>query len=115
MFRNWLASRFGLEAPTTAEIMQPQVKASHSVGEKIGPWPIFHITETELIAGRNNKHLGFRLSVLQEASGKGPSAVVSIVCTTHNTFGKVYLLLVIPFHKWGVQRLISRALAQGRL
>jgi Protein of unknown function (DUF2867) len=115
VFRNWLASRFGLEAPTTAEIMRPQVKASYSVGEKIGPWPIFHLTETELIAGRNNKHLDFRLSVLKEASGEGSSAVVSTVCTTHNTFGRLYLLLVIPFHKWGVRRLMSRALAQGRL
>jgi hypothetical protein len=115
VFRNWLASRVGLEAPTTAEIMRPQFKASYSVGEKIGPWPIFHITETELIAGRDNKHLDFRLSILKELSGTGSSAVVSTVCTTHNTFGKLYLLLVIPFHKWGVQRLMSRALAQGRL
>jgi hypothetical protein len=115
VFRNWLASRFGLEAPTTAEIMRPQVKASYSVGEKIGPWPIFHLTETELIAGRNNKHLDFRLSVLKETSGESSSTVVSTVCTTHNTFGKLYLVLIIPFHKWGVQRLMSRALAQGRL
>jgi Protein of unknown function (DUF2867) len=115
VLRNWLASRFGLEAPTAAEIMRPQVKSSYNVGEKIGPWPIFHITETELVAGRNNKHLDFRLSVLKEISGEGANAVVSTVCTTHNTFGKLYLLLVIPFHKWGVQRLMSRALTQGRL
>ncbi len=115
VLRNWLASCFGLDVPTTAEIMRPQVRARYQVGEKIGPWPIFHISETELVAGRNNHHLDFRLSVLKETSGESSSAVISTVCTTHNLFGKVYLVLVTPLHKWGVQRLMSRALARGRL
>lgn len=61
------------------------------------------------------RHLDFRLSVPRQMSAEGPSAVVSTVCTTHNTCGRLYLLVVIPFHKWGVQRLMSRALARGRL
>jgi Protein of unknown function (DUF2867) len=115
VLRNRLASCFGLAVPTTAEIMRPQVKVGYNVGEKIGPWPIFHLSDTELVAGRNNRHLDFRLSVLKEASGGSSSAVVSTVCTTHNSFGKAYLVIVIPFHKWGVRRLMSRAIAQGRL
>jgi Protein of unknown function (DUF2867) len=115
VLRNRLASCFGLEVPTTAEIMRPQVKASYRVGDKIGPWPIFHLTDTELVAGRNNKHLDFRLSVLKEGGGASSSAVVSTVCTTHNAFGKAYLVVVIPFHKWAVQRLMARAMTEGRL
>jgi hypothetical protein len=115
VLRNWLASYFGLEVPTTAEIMVPQVEASYRVGEKIGPWPIFHLTETELVAGRDNKHMDFRLSVLKETSGENASAVISTICKTHNAFGRFYLTLVIPFHKWGVQRLMARAIAEGRL
>jgi bifunctional pyridoxal-dependent enzyme with beta-cystathionase and maltose regulon repressor activities len=61
-------------------------------GEKIGPWPIVHLSENELVAGRNNKHLDFRLSVLKETSGAIPTAVVSTICTPHNAFGKVYLV-----------------------
>jgi hypothetical protein len=115
VLRNRLASGFGLEVPTTAEIMHPQMKADYHVGDRIGPWPIFHLSDIELVAGRNNKHLDFRLSVLKESRGASCNVVVSTVCTTHNAFGKAYLLLVIPFHKWGVQRLMSRALARGRL
>jgi hypothetical protein len=115
VLRNRLASCFGLEVSTAAEIMRPQAKSSYQVGEKIGPWPIFHLTETELVAGRNNKHLDFRLSVLKEADGESFNAIVSTVCTTHNAFGKIYLVLIIPFHKWGVRRLMSRAVAEGRL
>lgn len=41
--------------------------------------------------------------------------VIATICTTHNTFGKIYLFFIIPFHKWGVRRLMSRAIAAGRL
>jgi len=115
VLRNRLVSCFGLAVPTTAEIMRPQVKASYEIGEKIGPWPIFHLTEAELVAGRDNKHLDFRLSVLKEVGGRNSSVVVSTICTTHNWFGKAYLVLVMPFHKWGVRRLMSQAVARGRL
>jgi Protein of unknown function (DUF2867) len=115
MTRNRVASYGGLDAATAAEIMNPQIKSCYKVGDKIGPWPIFCLTEDELVAGRDNKHLDFRLSVLRETNGGSESAVISTVCTTHNAFGKLYLFFIVPFHKWGVQRLISRAMAAGRL
>jgi hypothetical protein len=113
--RNRVASVCGLDAPTSSEIMRPEVKDSYMVGDKIGPWPIFSLTQSELVAGRDNKHLDFRLSVLKEANGEAMSAVISTVCTTHNAFGRLYLFFIIPFHKWGVRRLMSRAVAAGRL
>lgn len=113
--RNRVASFCGLDAATVSEIMKPEVKRSYIVGDKIGPWPIFSLTQSELVAGRDNKHLDFRLSVLKEKNGEAVSAIISTVCTTHNTFGRLYLFFVIPFHKWGVRRLMSRAVAAGRL
>ena len=95
--------------------MKPEAKDSYTVGDKIGPWPIFSLAQSELVAGRDNKHLDFRLSVLKEANGETMSTVISTVCTTHNAFGKIYLFFIIPFHKWGVRRLMSRAIAAGRL
>ena len=113
--RNRLASLAGLEAPTAAEIKTPEMKSLYTVGEKIGPWPIFALSETELIAGRNNSHLDFRLSVLRETGSDTISVVISTVCRVHNTFGKVYLFFISPFHKWGVRRLIKSAAMAGRL
>ncbi len=69
----------------------------------------------KVVAGRDNKHLDLRLSVLKETSGESCRAVVSTVWTTHNAFGKAHLVLIIPLHRWGVWRLIPRALAQGKL
>ena len=113
--RNRIASSCGLEAASASEILHAEFKKEYSVGEKIGVWPIFLLTENELVAGRNNKHLDFRLSVLKVMDGETPSVVVSTICMVNNTFGKIYLFFIVPFHKWGVQRLISRAINAGRL
>lgn len=114
MARNRFVSWFGLDAPSANEVRHFEIKASYSPGEKIG-WPIFCLTEVELVAGRDNKHLDFRLSVLKLKGGGAASVVVSTVCVVHNRWGKLYLLFVIPFHRWGLQRIISNAVIAGRL
>jgi hypothetical protein len=113
--RNAIARLSGLEAPTVAEIMKPEIRSHYSVGEKIGPWPIFFIGGNEIIAGRNNKHLDFRVSVLKTADGETISVVVSTICTVHNLFGKIYLFVITPFHRSGVRSLMRNAVAAKRL
>src|SRR5215472_7687806 len=82
--RNKVAALAGLEAPTTSEILHIETKDRYVVGEKIGVWPIFSISENEVVAGRNNKHMDFRLSVLKVRNDHGTSVVVSTICTVHN-------------------------------
>jgi hypothetical protein len=113
--RNCLASACGLEGPTVAEILVVERKSRYAVGDKIGPWPIFTLTDTELVAGRDNKHLDFRVSVLKEMEGATAHAVISTVCVVRNGFGTAYLTVVVPFHKLGMPRLLMRAIAAGRL
>jgi Protein of unknown function (DUF2867) len=113
--RNAAAGLFGLEVPTVAEIMQPAVRSEYRVGEKIGPWPIFFIGDNEIIAGRNNKHMDFRLSVLKVMDDDAMSVVVSTVCTVHNVFGNIYLFCIVPFHRHGVRSLMSNAVVAKRL
>lgn len=106
---------FGLGAATAGEILRPSKKASYRVGENIGPWPIYRLSEAELIAGRNNKHLDFRVSVLKQGSGQSAYAIVSTVCCTHNWFGRLYLRLIAPFHSWGIRGLLLKAAEADRL
>ena len=113
--RNAAATLFGLEAPTVAEIMKPVVRSEYRAGEKIGPWPIFFIGDNEIVAGRNNKHMDFRLSVLKARDGDAMSVVVSTICTVHNVFGKIYLFCIAPFHRNGVRTLMSNAVVAKRL
>jgi hypothetical protein len=113
--RNQAASLIGLDAPTASEILHVEIRDRYAVGEKIGVWPIFSLSEHELVAGRNNKHMDFRLSVLKVPDGGGMSVVVSTVCTVHNLFGKCYLFFIVPFHRHGVRKLIANAIAARRL
>ncbi len=69
----------------------------------------------EIVAGRDNRHLDFRLSVMKVPHGGGTSVVVSTICTVHNAGGRIYLFFIAPFHKYGVRKLMATALAAGRL
>lgn len=113
--RNAIARCFGLEAPSATEILKPVMRTSYCVGDKIGPWPIFFIGDNEIVAGRNNKHLDFRLSVRRVRDGDAESAVVSTVCSVHNPAGKIYLFFIVPFHRTGVQLLLTNAVVAKRL
>ncbi|MFB9267102.1 DUF2867 domain-containing protein [Bradyrhizobium erythrophlei] len=113
--RNAIAGLVGLETPTVGEIMNPAIRSEYRVGDKIGPWPVYFIAENEVVAGRNNKHLDFRLSVLKVRDNSGTSVIVTTVCSVHNLFGKIYLFFIVPFHRAGVRALISNAIAAKRL
>ena len=113
--RNQAAALAGLEVPTTSEIVHMEKRDRYLVGDKIGPWPIFFLGADELVAGRDNKHMDFRLSIMKVHDGMSPSVVVSTLCVVHNKFGQWYLSSVIPFHKFGLRRLIAGALAAKRL
>jgi hypothetical protein len=113
--RNAVARLGGLDVPTVGEILNPVFRDRYVVGDKIGPWPIFFIDDDEIVAGENNKHLDFRVSVLKARDGETVSVVVSTICTVHNWFGKVYLFVIAPFHRNGVKLLMANAVAAKRL
>ncbi|MEY4269260.1 MAG: hypothetical protein RLZZ58_476 [Pseudomonadota bacterium] len=112
--RNRLASWAGLAVPPAAAIQRFERKDHYAVGDLIGPWPIYHLSEHELIAGRDNRHLDFRLSVLK-LDAAGPAVAFSTICNVHNRAGKLYLFFIVPFHRWGMRHLMRRAIASRRL
>jgi len=62
--------------------------------DKVGIFPVESETDTELIAGFNDKHLDFRVSVM---SIDGYVYLATWV-HTHNIGGKLYLKTIMPFH-----------------
>jgi hypothetical protein len=113
--RNKVAALAGLEVPTTSEIMNMAKRERYAIGEKIGPWPIFFLGPDELVAGRDNKHMDFRVSIMKVYDGTRPGVVVSTLCMVHNKVGQCYLSSIIPFHKFSVRRLMVNASAAQRL
>ena len=113
--RNGLMRRLGFAAPTAAEILHPNSQAHYAAGDTIGVWPIFALTPTELVAGRDNGHLDFRLSIMKSEGVAGTNVVISTICNAHNRFGRAYLRIIVPFHKWGVRHLMRQAIRAGRM
>ena len=62
--------------------------------DKLGAFPVEAKSETEIIAGFDDKHLDFRVSVL---SHDGQINLATWVAP-HNIGGRIYLAAVMPFH-----------------
>jgi Protein of unknown function (DUF2867) len=114
ILRNHIAARAGLDVATDDMIQNFDRKHYYAVGDTIGPWPIFHLSETELIAGRDERHLDFRVSILK-LNTPAPSVAISTICNVHNRYGKIYLFFIAPFHRLGMRQLMRRAISAGRL
>ena len=113
--RNRIVSVFGLSGPTAAELHQIEIKSDYRVGEKIALFTLLETGQDEIIAGGDDKHLDFRVSVLRLQQGDRTEVIVTTVVKTHNLLGRCYLFLIKPFHRYGVKRLVSDASAAGRI
>lgn len=80
--RSMIVAPFGLSAAGPDHI------------DKIGPFPVDQETQHEIIAGFNDKHLNFRISVL---SHDGQVSLATWV-KRHNFGGRLYLAAIMPFH-----------------
>ncbi len=87
----------------------------YATGDKIGRWTLMAQQPHELIAGANDKHLDFRVSVLREQQDGDTRVVLSTGVMTHNAFGRAYLATILPFHRYGVRTLLTEAARAGRV
>ena len=62
--------------------------------DKVGPFPVETESEEEIIAGFDDKHLEFRVSVIS----KDGKVYLATWVHPHNLFGWLYLRAIMPFH-----------------
>ncbi len=78
--------------------------------DKIGPFPVEGESDHELIAGFDDRHLDFRVSVYAE---RGRVFLATWV-HPHNLGGRLYLRAILPFHVLVARDALRRvALATG--
>jgi len=75
--------------------------------DKVGIFPVETENEQELIAGFDDKHLEFRISVL---SIEGRIYLATWV-QPHNIGGRIYLKTILPFHILIVRNALARVRA----
>ncbi len=77
--------------------------------DKIGPFPVELETRNELIAGFDDKHLDFRVSVISQDG----SVFLATWVHPHNFGGRLYLLSILPFHVLIARNALSRVAIDG--
>jgi hypothetical protein len=93
--RNKIVKRFGLKVGLVDE---NDVSPPFEVGQQFGVFRLFSVNPTEAVIGEDDIHLNFRISFIVD-NKNGNELVMSTVVNTHNVFGKIYMLLVKPFHR----------------
>lgn len=96
--RNAIVSPFGL-------------KTGHEVDghiEKIGIFPILSETRNRVVLGFDDKHLDFRVVVDAVQIGTGSEVTATTLVRKHNLLGRVYLAVILPFHRVVVRAFLKR-------
>ncbi len=77
--------------------------------DKVGIFPVEVETERELIAGFNDRHLNFRVSVVSEDG----QVFLATWVHPHNIGGQIYLKAILPFHILISRNALARVSLQG--
>jgi hypothetical protein len=100
--RNYLVTPFGLKTPA------PQRQAAANT---VGIFPVLSESPDRLVAGLNDKHLDFRVVVDVASAGPGQQVTATTLVLTHNLLGKVYLAIILPFHRPIVRAMLRQVTA----
>ena len=78
---------------------------------KAGIFPVLSEMPNEVVLGLDDKHLDFRIWVSAQAADGGTDIRMSTLVRLHGRPGRVYLFLIMPFHKLLSRLMLARALA----
>ena len=100
LLRNLMVRPFGLQGdPDAAAAGAPRV----------GMFPMLSTEPGETVLGFDDRHLDFRIVVQTEALENQQTAVrMMTLIKRHNSLGRVYLAVIMPFHKLIVKSTLSR-------
>jgi len=112
MIRETIAKWIGLKTATDMDVNQQLADFTGEVGESIALFKVMGKTETELMAGENDKHLDFRLSYFSTRTAEQNEIALATTVQFNNWVGKVYFLPVKPIHRLIVPILLKRMAKQ---
>jgi len=105
--RNRIVSVFGLKAG----VRPPSSTAQDS----IGIFPVLAESPEEMLMGLDDRHLDFRVAVsVQPAAAGAQQITVTTVVHTHNRLGRIYLAVIMPFHRLIARSMLNRAARSWR-
>jgi hypothetical protein len=98
--RNRIVTPLGLKAP---------VAAPASSADRIGIFPVLSRSPDRVVLGFEDRHLDFRVIVDVAPASDQRRVTVTTMVRTHNRLGRVYLAIVLPFHRIIVRAMLQQA------
>ena len=109
--RDAIVGRFGLK--TAKQLMSLEAEGKTS---RVGFFRFYSTSPIEVVLGEDDMHLDFRISVLCSGSpspGGKRHLTLSTVVRCHNRMGRLYILVIAPFHRLIIQSSLRRAARIG--
>jgi len=97
--RNIMVAPFGLKRPAHRKAL---------TADSIGPFPVISETPQRLVAGFDDKHLDFRIVIDVAGNAPGRQVLATTLVRTNNLLGRVYLTIIMPFHRIIVPAMLRR-------
>jgi hypothetical protein len=103
--RNHIVGLFGIKnLGALGTIESLKLPHEYQVGDRVGIFSIYSISNTEVILIDSDKHLDAKVSFLVTESLVIASTVVHI----HNLLGRIYIFFVAPAHKLIVPSMLAK-------
>jgi len=115
--RDSIVGLFGLKTGMISESQKTHsALTQYKPGDKIVFFPVIDRSESEIVMALNDKHLGFRVSLLMQnvQSSDLYSVYMTTIVQFHNIWGRIYFFPVKPFHKIIVKQSLKRFLKQHK-
>ncbi|MBB5939344.1 DUF2867 domain-containing protein [Streptomyces zagrosensis] len=90
--RDKLVKPFGLKV---GHVTAPKTVKS---GERLGPMRVLTVSDDEVMAGKDDKHLSYRCVFVVREGKRGPEGVCTTVVRYHRPAGRMYFRTIEPFH-----------------
>ncbi|MGW1070593.1 DUF2867 domain-containing protein [Streptomyces aureus] len=103
--RDKLMSPFGLHVQKRVAPEEIRVEP----GARLGPFRVLTVSDDEVLAGDDDKHLDFRTSFAVREGAAGLEGVCTTVVRYHRRAGHLYFKVIQPFHNLIIPRVVARA------
>lgn len=97
--RNAIVAPLGLKTPSHANTIAV---------DSIGLFPVITETPDRVVAGFDDRHLDFRVIVDVSGTAPGRQVTATTLVKTHNLLGRVYLAVIMPFHRMIVPAMLRQ-------
>jgi Protein of unknown function (DUF2867) len=116
--RGVIATGLGLKHRSAADSQRTfdaEKNKPYRIGQQAGLFTVQTIKPDELIVGVDDKHLDVKISILRSAPLGIETVTLSTAVEVHNLVGKIYMVVVTPFHRFIARSMLQKAADAGRL